>query len=474
VRLRTTLTFGILVATLAMFLAVGYVAIPEGKRALRDRIDDRVRAALPVARDAVLATRDPSAVELGGALGGREHAVILIDRGRATVLAASGLPGNADPPPDLSGVRDLAGPTEVAYAQAADGTKYRYATIGLGEGRRLAVAAPVGHLRALVDELIRTFSLIGIAGGGALALVSWWWIRRSTRPIERLTERADAIATGDPDRSLSVPASTAELRRLAHALDAMLSDIDAALAARRQSEARLREFVADASHELRTPLTSISGYLQLDLDGALRDDDQHRRAMGRALAEATRMWRIVSDLQVLTELDEDLVPVMGRVELNGLVRDAVNDLAAIDPSHDWIVDLADDAVVVLADPDQLRRVITNLLSNVRTHTPAGTVTTVAAEASADAVVVEVTDNGPGVPADELSRIFDRFWRHDVSRTRSSGGSGLGLAIVDSIVRAHGGTVSAALPDVGGLKIRISLPVAHPVGEVGLTADQATR
>jgi two-component system OmpR family sensor kinase len=323
----------------------------------------------------------------------------------------------------------------------------------------------------LVNELIWTFSLIGTAGGGALALTSWWWIRRTTRPIERLTERADAIATGDADRSLSVPANTAELRRLAHALDAMIVNVDAALAVRRQSEARLREFVADASHELRTPLTSISGYLQLDLDGALQNDDQHRRAIGRALAESTRMRRIVADLQLLTELDEDIVPVMTEVELNRLVRESVYDVSALDPSREWIAELADDAAIVRADPDQLRQVITNVLNNVRIHTPAGTVATVATDVSAGAAVIEVADDGPGVPADELSRIFDRFWRHDVSRARASGGSGLGLSIVDSIVRAHGGAVFAELPESGGLKIRISLPVAQAAG---LTADQPSR
>jgi two-component system OmpR family sensor kinase len=466
VRLRTTLTLGILVATTATFVVVGFVAIPGAKGTPRERIDDRLRADLPVVRAAVLAADRPGALA-PAAFGGREHAVILLEGSRATVLARSGLAADRDPPPELTGVRDLAGPSAAEYAQAADGTRYRYVTAPLGDGRRVAVAAPVDDLRALVDELIWRFAVIGLAGGGALALVSWWWIRRSTRPIERLTERADAIARGDGDRSLAVPASTTELRRLAHALDAMITSMDA-------SEARLREFVADASHELRTPLTSISGYLQLDLDGALEDDDAHRRAIGRALAEAGRMRRIVADLQLLTELDEDILPVMHDVDLNRVVLDAVDDFTAVDPRRAWVADTTGEPLPVRADPDQLRQVLANLLANIRVHTPPGTAATVTTGACGDAAMLWVCDTGPGVPADELPRLFDRFWRHDLSRDRASGGSGLGLSIVDAIVRAHGGTISAALGDAGGLTVRIELPAAPRVAAGRLTADETTR
>jgi two-component system, OmpR family, sensor kinase len=462
VRLRTTLTLGILAATLAMFVAVGFVAVPAAKLAVRDRIDDRVQADLPVVRQAFLTAQRLSADRrTAAALGGGEHAVILLDGERTRVLARSGLAGDRDPPPDLSSVGELAGPNEVAYAAAADGSKYRYATAPLDDGRRLAVATPVDDLRALVDELVWTLSVIGVAGGGALALASWWWIRRTTRPIERLTERADAIATGDSDRSLCVPASTAELRRLTQALDEMIATVDASLTARQQSEARLRDFVANASHELRTPLSIISGYLQLDVDGALADHDQHRRSMGRALAETTRMRRIVGDLQLLTELDEDLLPDMTELELNAVIAEAVQDARTVDPSRTWVAALAATALVVRADPDQLRQVIANVVGNVRKHTPPGTVANITTRARPEGAVIEVADTGPGVPADELHRIFDRFWRHD--RARASGGSGLGLSIVESIVHAHGGTVAAEAPPGRGLLIRIALPLADVVG-----------
>ena len=452
--LRTKLTLGILVATLAVFIGVGYVAIPAAKIALRDRIDDRLRADLPAVRDSLVG---PGGRVRSGAQDSLGYAVVLTGPSGADVLATS---GPSDPAPDVARVTEPPGAGEVAYAEAPDGSKYRYATVSLGDGRTLAVAAPVDDLGDLVDELVRMFTLFGIAGGGLLALMSWLWIRHSTRPIERLTERAGEIARGDADRTLKVPASTAELRELTRALDAMVASVDASLAVRTESEARLREFVANASHELRTPLTSVSGYLQLDLDGALADDEHHRRSIGRALAEATRMRRIVADLQLLTELDEDLTPVMRDVDVAELAREAVLDASTVDRSRTWTVNTGEEPLLVRADPDQLRQVIVNLLDNVRVHTPPGTTTTVSAARRADEVILEVSDDGPGVPADELPRAFDRFWRRDPSRSRASGGSGLGLSIVAAVIAAHAGSVEAARSPSGGLRVRIELPTLY--------------
>jgi two-component system, OmpR family, sensor kinase len=449
--LRTKLTLGILLATLATFAAIAYLAIPDAKLALRDRIDDRLRADLPAIRDAVVG---PGGRIRPEALDSFAHALVLVGPSGADVLATSDPPY---PPPDLSRVTDLPGPGEVAYAEANDGSKYRYATIEIGESRYLAVAAPVDDLGELVDELIRSFSLFGVGGGALLALLSWWWIRHSTRPIERLTQRAGEIAQGDADRTLSVPASTTELRDLTRALDSMIASVDASLAARIESESRLREFVANASHELRTPLTSVSGYLQLDLDGALEDDEHHRRAIGRALAEAARMRRIVADLQLLTELDENLTPLTTNVDVAQLAHEAVVDAEALDPTRTWILDAPDEPLVVRADPDQLRQVLVNLLDNVRVHTPPATTTTVTAGRRDDTIVLEVSDDGPGVPDDHLPRVFDRFWRHEPSRSRASGGSGLGLSIAAAIVAAQHGTIEAPDAPNGGFSVRVALP-----------------
>ncbi|MEX5632929.1 sensor histidine kinase [Parafrankia sp. FMc2] len=464
--LRTKLTLGILTVTFVVFLAVGFVAIPAAKHALRDRIDDRLRADLPEIRASVLAAGGDvpgGALEGGSPVGGspgggagpdeRGYALVVIEGATATVLATPG----TSAPPDLRGITAPARGGEIRYVTAPDGTTYRCATTDLGDGRLLAVAAPVDDLAGLVDDLIGTFIVIGTGGAAALAVLAWLWIRHGTRQIEHLTRRAEAIAHGDPDRSLAVAATTTELRQLSHALDAMVTSIDQSLVAQTRSEARLREFIANASHELRTPLTSVSGYLQLDLDGAFADGEHHQRSMRRALGEASRMRRIVTDLQLLTELDENPLPTAAEVDINPLLRDAVHDMRTLDPTRTWTLDLPAQPLVVAGDAHQLRQVVTNLLVNVRVHTPPATVTTARASPGNGSIVIEVSDDGPGLPAEDLERVFDRFWRHDPSRSRASGGSGLGLSIVAAVVSAHGGAAEAAHAPDGGLTIRIMLP-----------------
>ncbi|OHV45948.1 hypothetical protein CC117_09360 [Parafrankia colletiae] len=237
----------------------------------------------------------------------------------------------------------------------------------------------------------------------------------------------------------------------------MVTSIDQSLVAQTRSEGRLREFIANASHELRTPLTGVSGYLQLDLDGAFADGEHHQRSMRRALDEASRMRRIVTDLQLLTELDENPLPTAVEVDINPLLRDAVHDMRALDPTRTWTLDLSAQPLVVAGDAHQLRQVVTNLLVNVRVHTPPATVTTARASPGDGSIVIEVSDDGPGLPAGDLERVFDRFWRHDPSRSRASGGSGLGLSIVAAVVSAHGGAAEAARAPDGGLTVRIVLP-----------------
>lgn len=169
------------------------------------------------------------------------------------------------------------------------------------------------------------------------------------------------------------------------------------------------------------------------------------------------MRRIVADLQVLTELDQDLPTPRAGVDVRDLVSEAVHDATALDPDRTWLSALADEAMVMLADADQLRQVIANLVDNVRTHTPTGTIAVVRVGRHGDSIVIEVADNGPGLPEPDLPAVFERFWRRDPSRSRASGGSGLGLAIVAAIAEAHHGAASASLSPGGGLTVRIELP-----------------
>ena len=216
----------------------------------------------------------------------------------------------------------------------------------------------------------------------------------------------------------------------------MLGRIEEAFREKSVSEARLRQFVADASHELRTPLTSIRGYTELLRKGAFTDDESQDRALQRVEREAGRMGLLVADLLLLARLDQgrplDQVPV----DLSRVGADAVADARAVDPERP--VDLvAAGPVIVLGDRDRLGQVAHNLVRNALAHTPPATPVRVEVRSDATTGYLSVTDQGPGLSDEAKSRVFDRFWRDDAART--GGGTGLGLAIARGIVAAHGAT-----------------------------------
>jgi two-component system OmpR family sensor kinase len=229
------------------------------------------------------------------------------------------------------------------------------------------------------------------------------------------------------------------------------------MAARQASETRLRQFVADASHELRTPVTSIRGYTELvrrrhDLP---TDADQCLR---RVESEAVRMSGLVDDLLLLARLDAGRELATGTVDLTALVLDVVSDAHAAGPQHRWRIDLPDTVVLVPGDAARLHQVLANLLANVRTHTPEGTTATTRLRAQDGAAVLEVVDDGPGIPGDLGDAVFERFARGDASRSREHGSTGLGLAIVRAVVAGHGGSVTVA-SEPGRTAFTVRLPGA---------------
>jgi two-component system OmpR family sensor kinase len=235
----------------------------------------------------------------------------------------------------------------------------------------------------------------------------------------------------------------------------MLVRIEEAFAARGASEGRLRRFLADASHELRTPLASIRGYAELFRLGPAREPVALERAMGRIEAEATRMGVLVDDLLMLARLDEFPEARRGLVDVSELAEQAASDTRAIAPGREVTV-RTDGRLDVLADPDQLRQVFANLMRNAVIHTPQYSPIGVIVQAERDHVVVEVRDQGPGLPGDIGDRVFDRFWRAETGRSRGRGGAGLGLSIVQAIVSAHHGEVHAENCPEGGAIFRVKL------------------
>jgi two-component system OmpR family sensor kinase len=250
---------------------------------------------------------------------------------------------------------------------------------------------------------------------------------------------------GEVALSIRVPPADTDPRtevgQVGSALNRLLGHVSAALAARHESEMRVRQFVADASHELRTPLAAIRGYAEVTRHSrdAVPPDVAH--ALRRVESETVRMTALVEDLLLLARLDAGRPLAAEPVDLTVLIVDAVSDAHVAGPRHRWRLNLPDDPVTVTGDAARLHQVLANLLANARAHTPPGTTVTTTLTSSDGTAVVMVTDDGPGIPPDLLPELFERFARGDTSRSRAAGSTGLGLAIVFAVVEAHHGAAA---------------------------------
>ena len=358
----------------------------------------------------------------------------------------------------------------------ADGEPHTRDLGSLGAYRLLAATSPNGDILVTglplsgvtaavwrMTAVAAAVAVIGLLAVGALGAVV---VRRSLRPLRRVAATATQVAEMPLDRgevALSVrvpPADTdprTEVGQVGSALNRLLGHVSAALAARHESEMRVRQFVADASHELRTPLAAIRGYAEVtrrNRDG-VPPDVAH--ALRRVESETIRMTALVEDLLLLARLDGGRPLAAEPVDLTSLIVDAVSDAHVAGPGHRWRLDLPEDPVTVTGDAARLHQVFANLLANAHTHTPPGT-TVCTTLASADgAAVVTITDNGLGIPPDLLPEVFERFARGDTSRSRAAGSTGLGLAIVLAVVEAHhGGAAVESRP--GHTAFTVTLPL----------------
>jgi two-component system OmpR family sensor kinase len=293
-----------------------------------------------------------------------------------------------------------------------------------------------------LSQLRFLFFILGLIAILLTALVSRWLIAISLRPLEKVEETAEAIASGDLSARLPAAKADTEVGRLTTSLNAMLSQIEQSFAVKVESENKLRRFVADASHELRTPLTAIRGFAELHRQGAVSGEEKTKELISRIEGESIRMSSLVEDLLLLARLDQARELDFEPVDLNTLIVEVVASAKAAGPDHPIELNLPQEELFVLGDSRRIHQVVANLLANARTHTPDGTQITVVAKQNLSETIIEVTDNGPGLSKSDQERIFERFFRADPSRVRHSGkGSGLGLSIVDAVMKAHGGYVS---------------------------------
>ena len=325
-------------------------------------------------------------------------------------------------------------------------------------GNTAVVAAPLGEIDSRLNRLLAVESLVILAVLLVLGSVAWAVVRVGLLPLDRMGHTAGAIAGGDLSQRVESTDPRTEVGRLGLALNAMLDRLERAFTRQRQSEDRLRRFLADASHELRTPLASIRGYAELFRMGAARKPEEIDKAMQRIEDEAARMGVLVEDLLTLARLDEIAEAPHGEVDLATLAEDAVSDARATSPDRE-IALTANGSAAVLGDAHQLRQVLGNLLRNALVHTPAGTDIDVSVSNGNGRVRLRVRDHGPGLPTDDADELFERFWRAEGGRERGRAGAGLGLAIVAAIVDAHGGEVGATNAPDGGAIFSVDLPQA---------------
>src|SRR5271157_3966924 len=327
------------------------------------------------------------------------------------------------------------------------GVQWRAVSVRGPHGRLVTVAYDLSDVRETVRSLVWLQLGIGAAVLVVLGLAEFWSVHRSLRPLMEVEQTAAAIAAGQLDRRVPERDPRTEVGRLSSALNGMLAQIQRALASSessaekaRTSEERMRRFITDASHELRTPLTTIRGFAELYRQGAARDVEM---LMSRIESESRRMGLLVEDLLLLARLDAQRPLEQHRVDLLALATDAVHDAQSIAPNRRIAIEVLDGPGTpeVLGDEARLRQVLSNLVSNALQHTPENARVTVRVGTEDDDAILEVIDQGPGMSTADAQRVFERFYRADTSRARASGGTGLGLSIVDSLVRAHGGTVS---------------------------------
>lgn len=272
-----------------------------------------------------------------------------------------------------------------------------------------------------------------------LGLMTWWIVSLGISPITRMTEAAREIAGGDVLTRVPEGGGSTESKLLAAALNLMLEEV-------RDSERRIKQFLADASHELRTPLTTLRGYTDLYESGILRDEAEISDAMRRIRTEADRMNRIVTDLLALRNSDHEL-HLTSNCRLDEIVSQCVRDMRVVQPLRDIHDDL--EAVTSTCDRQAITQCVMALGMNALEHTPVGT-SIVVLTRKVDAMArFEITDTGPGIAPEHMPRIFERLYRVDHSRHGSTGHSGIGLSIVASVINAHGGRYGVeSSPGVG--------------------------
>jgi signal transduction histidine kinase len=280
--------------------------------------------------------------------------------------------------------------------------------------------------------------------------IGWLLAGRMLRPVHEITTVARRLSASTLDERIGLEGPNDELKELADTFDAMLDRLAAAFAAQ-------KEFVDNASHELRTPLTIMRTEVDVTLDDPDASPDDLRR-MAATLREATARSEGIIDRLLTLARSEELTE-RETLDLSEIVTEVLADSGAAAGLRDLSFDLSLEPAPVVGDTALLDRLVANLIDNALRYAPEGGAISVRTAATGATATLEVANGGDHIPAEDLARLFERFYRRDASRARALGGSGLGLAIVAAVAGAHGGEVRAQSPADGGLVITVALPVA---------------
>ena len=480
IRLRLTAWYTVLLAVMLLALGVGLSELFE--RRLRNEVDDRLlETAVDVHRGFVpedeflrrlrIPPLDPFAspgllievVDRDGAI-----------RARSINLGDSTLPSANQPTLD---------PAPRYFTSTESGATVRVVDLPLvTTGRRYIGSVVVGESIISIDHALsdlRRLLLTGALPGLALVAIGGWLLAgRALRPVAAMTAAAARIATGENAASslttrLEVPRTGDEVARLASTFNAMLDRLESAFATQRR-------FVADASHELRTPLTAIRGNIEVlgrqlsaggergsDIDDAVLDISR----------ESARMGRLLDDLLLLARTDaatQEPPLRMRPVDLDDVVEEAVRISAPLVEGQ-ALRAISGAVPEIDGDPDRLLQLLLILIENALRHTPdTGEVTVCADAAEAGWARLMVRDTGEGILPEHLPHVFDRFYRADGARDRSSGGTGLGLAIAKAITELHGGQISVVSRPSNGATFMVRIPAATRTGGLALSEGSVPR
>lgn len=369
--------------------------------------------------------------------------------------------------PDVTSLTQPGQPRTVpARAGSADPAHWRAASVENADGTVTIVALSLSDEEHTIARLVFFQALGGIILLAVVMALSTYIVRRALRPLNEVEYTASLISRGQLGQRIPERPNNTEVGRLSEALNRMLQQVQGAFVAvaaserqARKSEASMRRFIGDASHELRTPLTSVRGYAELYTSGATQDAGM---VMDKISEEAGRMSLLVEDLLALVRMDEGRPLRSDHVDMLELALTTTESTRAAFPGRVVKVRNESGSVPVVAgDSARLHQVLSNLLTNSMRHAGEDAETTVVLRTDAhlapNSIILEIKDNGRGIPEKDLPHLFDRFYRPDVSRSRNSGGSGLGLSIVKGLVEKHGGSISVHSQLGEGTTFRILLP-----------------